>query len=314
LTLAVQPLICMLEQRGASRRLASMVSMLAIVTGVAVFFLALLYGVNQLVTEWPEYDRAAKSVRNNVTTWLARHGFQQLAISVHATSLDELVGTGLLSLLREVPQLLGHTLFILVLAFFMIHEQRSFGRKMRAELGAPWPFAQRIVSDVQHYLGVKTLVSTLTGLSAGLWCALWNVPNAPRWGVVAFVLNYIPVAGSIVAAIPAVAATVLTGSMVDAVAVTLGYLGLNLVFGYILEPRWLGKACGLSTLVVLVSMTIWGTILGPAGALLSVTLTCGIRHAMKAAPDLRWLGKFFEDGPASQRASAPPPPTLRSSR
>jgi AI-2 transport protein TqsA len=104
--------------------------------------------------------------------------------------------------------------------------------------------------------------------------------------------------------------TLLTGDTSQVVAVTFGYVAINTVVGGILEPRWLGRACGLSPLVALMSIVIWGALLGSVGALLSVPLTSALRHGLARFRDFSWLSQMMteEQPPSSLADPAEPVP------
>ena len=117
-------------------------------------------------------------------------------------------------------------------------------------------------------------------------------------GLTAFLLNYVPTVGSIIAAIPAVALSiVLVGNFGHALVVALGYLAVNTLFGNMLEPNLMGRRLGLSTLVVILSLLFWGWAWGPLGALLSVPLTVVVKIWLENTPDLKWVAVLLDKSP-----------------
>jgi predicted PurR-regulated permease PerM len=142
---------------------------------------------------------------------------------------------------------------------------------------------------------IKTVMSLLTGILIACWLWLFGVPYAGLWGMLAFLLNYIPNIGSIIAAIPAVMVAWLDLGLLVSVAASIGYIVVNMGVGNILEPRVLGRGMGLSALVVFCSMIFWGWALGPIGMLLSVPLTMTARVAFEGFEDTRWLGTLLGD-------------------
>ena len=99
-----------------------------------------------------------------------------------------------------------------------------------------------------------------------------------------------------IAAIPAVLLALVQLGPGSALMAALGYLVVNLIIGNVLEPRFMGKGLGLSTLVVFLSLVFWGWVLGPVGMLLSVPLTITVKLALDSKPETRWLGVLL--GPA----------------
>ncbi len=181
---------------------------------------------------------------------------------------------------------------ILLTVIFILFEASSMPRKIKLALENPEKsFSQfsRITSSVQGYLVIKTAVSLLTGLSITLWLLFLDVDYPVLWGLLAFMLNYVPNIGSIIASVPAFLLAFIQHGISSALLVILGYAVVNVVVGNIIEPRYMGKQLGLSPLVVLLSLVIWGWVLGPVGMLLSVPLTMIVKIALEATEDLRWV-------------------------
>jgi predicted PurR-regulated permease PerM len=148
---------------------------------------------------------------------------------------------------------------------------------------------QSIYDNINKYIAIKTWISLVTGLLATILCIIIGVDYPILWGVLAFALNYIPTIGSFIALIPPVLLTLVQLSPIEALVVLVGYVIINTVMGNILEPKFMGKGLGLSTLVVFLSLIFWGWILGPIGMLLSVPLTITIKIVLDSSEETRWL-------------------------
>ena len=162
----------------------------------------------------------------------------------------------------------------------MLFEASSLPRKVHLALDDPQMRMRQIdqfLSSVNHYLAIKTLVSIGTGVLVSLMLWMFGLDFFLLWGVLAFLLNYIPNIGSIIAAVPAMSLAILQLGPGAAGAIGLGYLFINTLMGNVVEPRYLGKGLGLSTLVVFLSLIFWGWLLGTVGMLLSVPLTMIIK-------------------------------------
>ena len=109
------------------------------------------------------------------------------------------------------------------------------------------------------------------------------------WAVLAFLFNYIPNIGSIIAAVPAVLLAFVQLGPATASFTALGFVVSNMVMGNVIEPRYMGRGLGLSTLVVFLSLIFWGWLLGTVGMLLSVPLTMIVKIALESSPDTRWV-------------------------
>ena len=152
--------------------------------------------------------------------------------------------------------------------------------------------------SVKNYLAIKTLVSLGTGLVIGLWLYFLGVDHYLLWAMMAFLLNYIPNIGSILAAIPAVLLALVQLGPGIAGLTALGFVVTNTVMGNIIEPRYMGRGLGLSTLVVFLSLIFWGWLLGTVGMLLSVPLTMIVKIGLESGQDTRWIALLLaSDGP-----------------
>ena len=129
------------------------------------------------------------------------------------------------------------------------------------------------------------------------------------WGLLAFMLNYVPNIGSIIAALPAVLLAVVQLGVGRAALIAIGYLVLNVLMGNLLEPRIMGRSMGLSTLVVFLSLIFWGWVLGPVGMLLSVPLTMTLVIALESNPSTERFAVLLCEAPTTSVADTTSPKT-----
>jgi AI-2 transport protein TqsA len=208
--------------------------------------------------------------------------------------------------LRGLGGALSNGFLILLTVIFILSEASSFPRKLRAVMKDPerdLPHFARFALNVNRYIAIKTTISVVTGLLVWLSLSLVGVDFPVLWGLVAFLFNYIPNIGSIIAAVPAVLLALVQLGPGPALLVTGIYASINVIMGNAVEPRYMGRGLGLSPLVVFVSLVFWGWMLGPVGMLLSVPLTMTAKIALEANPSSRWLALLL--GPVD----ATPPPT-----
>ena len=148
----------------------------------------------------------------------------------------------------------------------------------------------RAAREVNRYVFVKTGTSLVTGLAVGLLTWALDADLPLLYGLLAFLLNYIPNLGSIIAVLPPLALALLQQGPGTTSLMAIGYLVINMVVGNFIEPRIMGRALGLSPLVVLLSVIFWGWLLGVVGALFSALLTLIVRLLLLATEDLHGLG------------------------
>lgn len=201
----------------------------------------------------------------------------------------------------RIAQALSMTFIVFLIMAFMLSEATVFPDKFRylmGDLSHDRDRIAKVVTEVQTYLGIKTVISLATGLVLGTWAYVMGLDFPVLLGLTAFLLNYVPTVGSIIAAIPAVLLSIiLVGSVGHAILVAIGYVTVNTLFGNILEPNLMGRRLGLSTLVVILSLLFWGWAWGALGALLSVPLTVIVKIWLENTPDLRWIAILLDKSP-----------------
>jgi predicted PurR-regulated permease PerM len=183
-------------------------------------------------------------------------------------------------------------LLVLLAVVFILLEAPSLRTKLHAAFHLSADAEARIsqlLSRINRYMQIKTLTSAATGLC--IWLFLWaiGIDFAPLWGVIAFLLNFVPVVGNVVMMIPAVLLALVQADLATALLVAAGYLVVNTVIGNVIEPRVMGKGLGISTLAVFIALLFWGWLFGLVGMFLAVPLTAALIAALDASPQTRPL-------------------------
>jgi len=198
-------------------------------------------------------------------------------------------------LLAGFGNVLANTFFIVLTVVFVLfealaipHKWAAMGKDTDAKDNASEAVAQ-FLKSVNQYLVIKTWISLATGVVVMVWLSVLGVDYPVLWGLLAFLFNYVPNIGSIIAAVPAVLLAFVQLGMDIALYAGAGYVVTNIVMGNVIEPRFMGKGVGLSTLVVFISLVFWGWLLGPVGMLLSVPLTMIVKLALEANPNTHWI-------------------------
>ena len=235
----------------------------------------------KLAKHLPDYQDSMREGIITYSAWLSAR--LDTDTSALLTLFDDFIskswGTSLaISVTSATRNLLGKGFLVLLITSFCIAELPRLprirqSRWMTEEL---WDCLVRVAADVRYYMGIKTLISFATGLLIGL--GLWATgDNSPfLMGLLAFILNYVPAVGSIVAAIPSILIALMSTGINSALIVVLIYLAVNLILGNILEPKFMGRGFGISPVLVLVSLLFWGFILGPVGMMLAVPITMSV--------------------------------------
>jgi AI-2 transport protein TqsA len=202
------------------------------------------------------------------------------------------------NMLSGVGNVMANLFLIILTIVFMLFEAQSLPKKFHLALDDPDMRLKQIdkfLHSVNQYMVIKTLVSIATAVVIGIGLSIIGVDYALLWAVIAFLFNYIPNIGSIIAAIPAVLLAFIQMGPGAAGITGLLYVGTNMVMGNVVEPRFMGRGLGLSTLVVFLSLIFWGWLLGSVGMLLSVPLTMIVKIGLESSQSGSWLAILLSD-------------------
>ncbi|MFY9976518.1 MAG: AI-2E family transporter [Chromatiaceae bacterium] len=165
---------------------------------------------------------------------------------------------------------------------------------------------RQVFEAINRYMLIKSLTSLATAVLLFLWLRVLGVDFAVLWGILGFVLNFVPFVGSVLMTIPPTLLALVQIDLGTALLVALGSLTVNTVIGSILEPRIMGRGLGISTLAVFLSLLFWGWLLGSVGVFLSVPLTMALMVGLDASPYTRPLAVLL--GPEVREAPSKPQP------
>lgn len=207
--------------------------------------------------------------------------------------------------LNELGGVLGNSITIFFLSLFLILEMDSFSLKLKAiaqNTSFTLDFLTTIGNSIRKYLFIKTLTSLLTGFIIWICLKIVGVDYAIIWALIAFLLNYIPNIGSILAAFPAILFALIQLGLGGAIWTGVIFLAANMVIGNAVEPKMMGKGLGLSTYIVFVALLFWGFILGIVGMFLSVPLTMACKIVFEQNKKTKWMAVLLGNDEDAKRA------------
>ena len=267
------------------------VLMLAITIGLSITSV-IGSSVQQLTSNIGDYQSQIRGHYGELVMFLNKYN-----IKISSDTLLEYFNPGtavtmVSSMVSSLSGVMANIFLILLTVVFMLFEGDVLPKKLHLMFKDPdFKLAQldKFLDSVNKYVAIKTLVSIATGISVGLMLFIMDVDFYLLWGLIAFLLNYVPNIGSLIAAVPAVILTTLQLGLPEAGAVAAGYVTINLVMGNVIEPRFMGKGLGLSTLIVFLSLIFWGWLLGLVGMLLAVPLTMIVKIGLETINDQNWM-------------------------
>lgn len=238
----------------------------------------------------PFYGQKLSLYWENVNRWLVQKGWAGndsiLFQSINPKSIMTLAG----KLFSGIGDLMSNLVMVLLIVLFLLLEMSLLNKKIKVIKPGSVASINTIIRNIRKYFGTKTITSLVTGILITIGLAIIGVDFPLLWGFLAFVLNYIPNIGSIIAAIPAVLLALVQIGPGSAFATIFIYILVNGIIGNVVEPKMMGKNLGISTLVIFISLIFWGWLLGTVGMLLAVPLTITVKLILDEIDETKWLG------------------------
>jgi AI-2 transport protein TqsA len=200
-----------------------------------------------------------------------------------ATDLKNQIPSLVTNSVGTVMDFISSTILVSIFVIFLL-----IGRN-------PHAVRSGIYGEIDHrirkYITTKTVISIITGVSVWIILSIFNLELANIFGILAFLLNYIPSIGSIVATVLPIPIAVAQFQNPWLIVAVVGIPGLlQLTMGNVIEPRIMGKELQLHPVTILLALSTWGLIWGVVGMFLAVPITAAIRIVLMQFETLRPVG------------------------
>jgi AI-2 transport protein TqsA len=270
----------------------TIIALLAISTMfVAGIWLSITYVVDAFARNQARFNEIYESLAD----WPQRLGIDHLSgEQTYAELLD--VARTVLTNTYTILVYLGFILLLVILALPEVPLVRrklaeTLDRKDRRDMMAA---VDDIAVKVRLYLGTTFLMSVLTGLASAGWSLMVGLELALVWGVLNFLLNFIPLVGNIIGVVPpTLYAAIQFQNASMPVLVLIGFLVLQVAISNFLYPALQGRSLALSPFAIVVALAFWSWMWGLAGALLAVPLTAAAVIAADHFPATRWFARLL---------------------
>ncbi|UFH60272.1 AI-2E family transporter [Sulfurovum mangrovi] len=296
LAVILSPFYLWLKSKRVNEVFALVMIVSLLIAIITILFLLVGNSVEDFTNNVPAYEAKLRAdliaLLEKLQSWGVGIPKEDILNLVNMQSVMQYIATTLKSLGSLVTQ----SFMIILTVVFMLMEISQFSRKLTQTNSNSLEKFIDISDSIKHYLLLKFFTSAATGMVITIGLKIFDVHYAVLWGLVAFMLNFIPTIGSIIAAVPAVLMAIVQYDISTSLGVALLYIIVNVSIGSILEPRIMGKGLGLSTLIVFLSLIFWGWLLGPIGMLLSVPLTIMIKIALDTQENTRWIAIMLGSG------------------
>ena len=282
------------------KRIPMGISLVFVIIGI--LGIGLLIGVlvgtslNDFSQTLPLYQERLQEEISAISSLLGKIGFtfsdKMLLKYVDPGAAMRLAST----MLAGLGNVLSNAFLIFLTVIFILLEAASFPAKLYSAFGSSKMSMKNFdnfTANINRYMVIKTWMSLGTGVLVTIWLAILGVDYPVLWGLLAFMFNYVPNIGSIIAAVPAILLAFIQLGTTTAILAAVGYIAFSVIIGNVIEPRFMGRGLGLSTLVVFLSLIFWGWVLGPVGMVLSIPLTMTLKIALSSKEETMWISTLL---------------------
>ena len=254
----------------------SLIISLLIVVILGLVSTVLTSSINTLAKSYGKYESNLEAITQQINTMMDidLEGW----IRNHASDFD--FGGILSAIFSSLTELLGNAFMILLYALFIFLEETNFNKKLRLVFTESENYEMvnetldKIERSVAQYLGLKTLVSLITGVLSFFTLMIIGIDSPAFWAFLIFLLNYIPTIGSLIATLfPAIFCLLQFGEFTPAIMVLIFVGAIQVLVGNLIEPRIMGNSLNISPLAAIIALSFWGAIWGITGMIMSVPIT-----------------------------------------
>jgi predicted PurR-regulated permease PerM len=295
------PMLHWLRRKGLPGGLALLIILLVLATLATAFVVFVVGSVSRLEEAVPTYVEQADSLKATLESTLAE-------LSIDTTGLRallDLVDPGqlfgfIVDKLAGLADSISNLVVVVLVVAYLLAESLNLPAKVQRQLRLGHTQLAPVSGYIHHlrrYMLLTAELAALTGIGATILLLLLGVDFPILWGVLTFLLSFIPTVGLFLALIPPALLALLEFGPAEALVVVAGYLLIDAVVENVVKPKFLGESLDIAPLVIILSVIVWAAVLGSMGALLAVPLTLAIKELLlEADEDNQWVAELMSSG------------------
>ncbi len=281
LAMSVTPLMEWVIRKGLSPGLAVTITILAVVFGGLALAMLVGVSISRMIDQLPAYQPRLVEVKNSLMAFLNGVGIDATALF----SSDRLEPQRLMQLATKLLSaglgMVSMSLVIILIVVFILIEAAGYlgklqrGEEAKSAMSRYFTFGK----DVRKYVAIVSLTGLIVGVCNTILLIVLGVDFPVMWGVLSFLLNFVPSIGFIISLLPPALLALLEFGWTKALIVVVGFFLFNSVSENVVKPRFMQKGLEVSFLLIVLSLVVWTWALGPMGTILGVPLTM-VLHRM----------------------------------
>ncbi|UCE19033.1 MAG: AI-2E family transporter [Gemmatimonadota bacterium] len=259
--------------------------------------------VTAFAKEYPKYQLRFAEITNAV-----KSSIKIPANFFQGIQIGQKVGTFVVRLSGSLMNFFSNLMMVLIFLMFLLLAKPYFKFKIKKAFSSDQAdrvsrIIESISKQIGSYLALQFCISLTTGVLVWLALVVIGVDFAATWGILAFILNFIPTVGSIIASLlPVLVATIqFYPSYWTPIICLVSMLIIQMIMGNVVSPKVMGDRLNLSPVAILLSLLFWGWLWGIIGALLSVPFTAAIMIVCENIEPLQPISIMMGSGKRYQK-------------
>jgi len=293
-------LVAPLQQRfdalfkGRFSALSLVLTLLAILVVLGIFIGGIWFSANSIAHRVPAYAMKSRELWLQFNAWAASHRLPVTLTGDLGGRLEQIALHSLTMIFTSLSTFVSRLGLILILLLLSLLQVRYWQAKLRTSsratglnyAGILTVFSQKL----GHFLFIQTMINLVAGAVITAWLLVLGVDLAPVLGISAFLLEYVPIIGSLIVSFLAAMVALLQYGPIRAAAVLAGLIIIYQVNGNFITPRFQGKSVSVSPVLLILSIVFWSWLWGITGTLIALPLTVALVAASDTVP---FLGSLF---------------------
>ena len=247
----------------------------------------------QLALEVPQYQSQLQGLVTSVARQLADRGINAAAY-IESALTGAALGRTAFAVSRAVAGAFADMVLTLFIFAFVLGGMWELERRANREALDHSPAAERFMAfstTIRGYIGVRSVLGLAAAVMNYMLLLMVGVDHAVLWGVLSFLLSFVPNIGFLLSVVPPMLLALLSKGWVSAVIVLVGYVVINSALDNVIGPRLVARQMKISPLLSFLSVIFWAWVLGPTGAILAVPLTVLIQQLAFSPAERPDLGR-----------------------
>ena len=298
ITIAWSPGSAWLRSRGWHPSLAALTGIILGIVVIGMFVALVWSSLVQLQDKLPGYQPRIEAIQQ-----LIREKLSDLPIDSSRLFSSEVLQPAsivqyALRLIRNLTQTAGNLFLLLLLMAFMMLEAVRYPDKLRAALANRTGAIERFkgfAGSIRSYVIINAIFGLVVATLQTILLFALGVDFAILWGVLSFLLSFVPNVGFLIALVPPSLLALVEYGFGRSLTVVVGYVVLNFIVDNLIKPRFVGESLDLAPIVVVISLIFWGWVLGPLGALVAVPLSIATKVFFESFDESRWIAHLMSD-------------------